>query len=87
MSDHANVLAGDRRHAERHRNYALYFTIAIQIIATVWGAATLTATVVQLRESVVSTGRVQAALATAVTNIQIDVAVLKDREQRVRHNE
>lgn len=67
---------------ERHRNYALYFTIAVQIIATIWGAATLTATVSQLRESVHNQGELNASLASAVTDIKVDVAILKDRQLR-----
>lgn len=81
MTDN-NPVTGDRRHAERHRNYALYFTIAVQIIATVWGAATLNATVGQLRESVRNQGDLNANLVTVVTDIKVDVAILKDREAR-----
>lgn len=82
MNPDKNPVSGDRRSGERGRNYALYFTIAVQILATVWAAATLNATVVQLRDTVKGQGELNATLALAVSDIKVDVAVLKDRQLR-----
>lgn len=73
-----------RIHTERQRNYALYFTIALQIIATVWGAASLAATVGQLRESVRGQSVLNATFTKSISDVTIDVAVIKDRESRSR---
>lgn len=68
-------ITGERRTAGSVQIIALYVTILINVVAIVWGAATLSAEVTSLRETVKP-------LVGDVTELKIANAIRQDRESR-----
>jgi hypothetical protein len=71
----AQSVTGERRSHAAIQLVALYITILVNVVAMVWGAATLTAEVSQLREEVTP-------LVADVYKLKVEQAIRIDRELR-----
>ncbi len=66
---------GDRRHSNNVQTLALYITVLANVIALAWAAATITAQVGTIRETL-------RPLVSDVAQLKIDDAIQRDRESR-----
>jgi hypothetical protein len=76
------VDAVDRRRQNNVAVIALVVTLLTNVLALVWGAATLNATVNNLLDTVRNQGELQASTTLQVQNLNIRMGIVEDRSLR-----